>query len=40
MNHLLDSIEVYSKVILYYFLERVWELALKVKKDDTQKEYP
>ncbi|WP_296702317.1 DUF2061 domain-containing protein [Algoriphagus sp.] len=35
----IGSVEVFSKIILYYFHERVWESAPKVKEDDTQKEY-
>lgn len=35
----IGSVEVFSKIILYYFHERVWESAPKLKPDDTQKEY-
>ncbi|MBB6326874.1 putative membrane protein [Algoriphagus iocasae] len=35
----IGSVEVFSKIILYYFHERVWESAPKVKEDDTRKEY-
>ncbi|MEN2281715.1 DUF2061 domain-containing protein [Algoriphagus sp. SE2] len=35
----IGSVEVFSKIILYYFHERVWESAPKIKSDDTQKEY-
>lgn len=35
----IGSIEVVTKVILYYFHERAWELVPKVKADETNKEY-
>lgn len=35
----IGSIEVVSKVILYYFHERVWEKFTKEKKDEPSKEF-
>lgn len=35
----IGSVEVFSKIILYYFHERVWESAPKINANDTQKEY-
>ncbi|EAZ82235.1 DUF2061 domain-containing protein [Algoriphagus machipongonensis] len=35
----IGSVEVFSKIILYYLHERVWESAPKTKADDTQQEY-
>ncbi len=35
----IGSVEVFSKIILYYFHERVWESTPKEQADDTQKEY-
>lgn len=35
----IGSVEVFSKIILYYFHERAWEYTPKSKEDDTQKEY-
>ncbi|RAI95239.1 DUF2061 domain-containing protein [Algoriphagus yeomjeoni] len=35
----IGSVEVFSKIILFYFHERIWESVPKVKEDDTQKEY-
>ncbi len=35
----IGSVEVFSKIILYYFHERVWESTPKIKANDTQEEY-
>ena len=35
----IGSVEVFSKIILFYFHERIWESVPKVKEDDTRKEY-
>jgi uncharacterized membrane protein len=35
----IGSVEVVSKIILYYFHERVWENASKVKVDEPAAEY-
>ncbi|MFD2034184.1 DUF2061 domain-containing protein [Belliella marina] len=35
----IGSIEVVSKIILYYFHERVWEQFTKEKKDEHPKEF-
>jgi len=35
----IGSVEIFSKIILYYFHERVWESAPKIKTNDTRKEY-
>ncbi len=35
----IGSVEVFSKLILYYFHERVWENATKNKTDDPKPEY-
>lgn len=35
----IGSVEVFSKIILFYFHERIWESVPKVKEDDTREEY-
>jgi uncharacterized membrane protein len=35
----IGSVEVFSKIILYYFHERAWETTQKVQANDTQKEF-
>ncbi|MEP0713691.1 DUF2061 domain-containing protein [Algoriphagus sp.] len=35
----IGSVEVFSKIILYYFHERVWENTPKTQADDTQEKY-
>ena len=35
----IGSVEVFSKIILFYFHERIWESIPKVKANDTQEEY-
>ncbi len=35
----IGSVEVFSKIILFYFHERIWESVPKVKEDETQEEY-
>lgn len=35
----IGSVEVFSKIILYYFHERAWESTPKVQSNDNQKEY-
>jgi uncharacterized membrane protein len=35
----IGSVEVFSKIILYYFHERVWESTPKTQADDAQKKY-
>lgn len=35
----IGSVEVFSKIILFYFHERIWESVPKVKEDDTRKQY-
>ncbi|MBN7810141.1 DUF2061 domain-containing protein [Algoriphagus sp. H41] len=35
----IGSVEVFSKIILYYFHERVWENATKNKIDEPKPEY-
>ncbi|MCE7055177.1 DUF2061 domain-containing protein [Algoriphagus sp. AGSA1] len=35
----IGSVEVFSKIILFYFHERIWEAVPKVKEDETQEEY-
>ncbi|KPQ09036.1 MAG: putative sulfate reduction protein [Algoriphagus marincola HL-49] len=35
----IGSVEVISKILLYYLHERVWETATKTKTADAEKEY-
>ena len=35
----IGSVEVVSKILLYYLHERVWETATKTKTADAEKEY-
>ncbi|WPR74662.1 DUF2061 domain-containing protein [Algoriphagus sp. NG3] len=35
----IGSVEVFSKIILFYFHERIWEAVPKVNEDETQEEY-
>ncbi|SFA73073.1 DUF2061 domain-containing protein [Algoriphagus aquimarinus] len=35
----IGSVEVFSKIILYYFHERAWESVSKVESNDTKKEF-
>lgn len=35
----IGSVEVFSKIILYYFHERAWESVSKVESNDTDKEF-
>lgn len=35
----IGSVEVFSKIILYYFHERAWESVSKVESNDTEKKY-
>jgi len=35
----IGSIEVVTKIILYYLHERAWESATKIEKDEPKKEF-
>lgn len=35
----IGSVEVFSKIILYYFHERAWESVSKVESNDTENEF-
>ncbi|RZS94821.1 DUF2061 domain-containing protein [Cecembia calidifontis] len=35
----IGSIEVITKIALYYFHERIWETATKVKRDEPKEEF-
>ena len=35
----IGSVEVFSKIILYYLHERVWEISPKAEANDTEEKY-